>query len=143
MIAVVWALVKLHTTVVYNAVSIFTGELDTMQQMSSDQPAEHDDSGGPLPTQAEVLEAARRQLALTLRRGELVWVVDERYDEPHTTWFIDAVRLGAQGRWVRQRHRYDGQARTLYFLGERALSDQEFRAARTSGTPFEVAAWQS
>jgi hypothetical protein len=95
-----------------------------------------------LPSPDESLDEARRHLAHVLRLGELVWIVEERYDAPTTTWDIDAVRLGAQGRWVRQRHRYDGQAQTLYFLGERALSDQEFRKARQSGTPFDVAAWQ-
>ncbi|MFO7169039.1 MAG: hypothetical protein DIU80_013540 [Chloroflexota bacterium] len=95
-----------------------------------------------LPTPEESLAEAHRRLARVLRRGELVWIVEERYDAPHTTWYIDAVRLGAQGRWVRQRHRYDAQAETLYFLGERPLSDQEFRAARQNGTLFDVAAWQ-
>lgn len=95
-----------------------------------------------LPTREESLETARRRLALTLGRDELVWSVAERYDEANTTWYIEIVRQGAQGRWVRQRHRYDAQAGTLYFLGERALSDEEFRNARRAGTPFDAARWQ-
>jgi hypothetical protein len=95
-----------------------------------------------LPSREESLDAARRQLAHRLSAAELVWLVGERYDEPQTTWYIDMARLGAQGRWVRARHRYDGQAETLYYLGESALSDAEFRAVRRSAAPFDVAAWQ-
>jgi hypothetical protein len=81
-------------------------------------------------------------MALTFRRGELIWTVSEQYNEHDLAWNIDVVRQGAQGRWVRQRHRYDGQAATLYFLGERALTDEEFRAARAASTPFDVDAWK-
>lgn len=95
-----------------------------------------------LPPPNESLAAARRQLAHRLNPAEAVWTVSERYDEAQTAWDLDVVRLGAQGRWVRMRHRYDAQAETLYFLGERALSDEELRAARSSGTPFDVAGWQ-
>ncbi|HWQ12782.1 MAG TPA: hypothetical protein VNL77_08280 [Roseiflexaceae bacterium] len=98
------------------------------------------DSTFTLPSREDSLAAARRQLAHILRRDELVWVVSERYDEAKTTWDIDIVRQGAQGRWMRQRHRYDAQAGTLYFLGEAALSDEEFRSSRRSGTRFEVGA---
>jgi hypothetical protein len=96
-----------------------------------------------LPTREDALDAARRELAHKLSPGELVWVAAERYDDEQTMWQLDVVRLGAQGRWVRMRHRYDAQAETLYFLGESALSDEEFRRARQSGTPFDVAAWQA
>jgi hypothetical protein len=92
-----------------------------------------------LPSRDESLAAARRELAHKLTPGELVWVTTERYDEPQTMWYLDVVRLGAQGRWVRMRHRYDAQAETLYFLGESPLTDAEFRAARQNGTPFDVA----
>ncbi|MEN9934474.1 MAG: hypothetical protein RLZZ387_1053 [Chloroflexota bacterium] len=95
-----------------------------------------------LPSREESLDAARRQLATRLRPDELVWVIDERYDEPLTMWYIDVLRLGAQGRWMRQRHRYDAQAATLYFLGESALPDAELKGARRSGTPFDVATWK-
>lgn len=91
-----------------------------------------------LPSREESLAAARRQLAHRLSPGELVWLLSERYDEAQTTWYIDAARLGAQGRWVRTRHRYDGQAETMYYLGESALSDAEFRAVRRSSQPFDV-----
>jgi hypothetical protein len=92
-----------------------------------------------LPSRDEALAAARRELARKLVPGELVWITNERYDAPQTMWYLDAVKLGVEGRWVRMRHRYDAQAETLYFLGESPLSDAEFRAARQHGTPFDVA----
>jgi hypothetical protein len=68
--------------------------------------------------------------------------MDERYDPTTPAWNIDIVRQGATGRWMRQRYRFDEQAQVLYFLGESALSDAEFRAARRNGTVFPVPDWQ-
>jgi hypothetical protein len=100
------------------------------------------DTAFALPSAEASLAEARRRLAHTLSRDELVWTASERYDDPSTTWFIEVVRQGAQGRWVRQRHKYDAQAATLYFLGESALGDEEFRQARRAGQAFDVAALQ-
>ena len=98
--------------------------------------------GFDLPTPEEGLIEGKRRLALTFDRTELVWLVGERYDPTTPAWIIDVVRQGASGRWMRQRHRFDEQAKVLYYLGESALSDEEFRAARRSGTIFPVAEWQ-
>jgi hypothetical protein len=93
------------------------------------------------PAEASRREA-RRRLALTLARDELVWVLQEHYNPQQTLWHIDVMRSGAGGRWVRQRYRYDAQAEILYFLGESALSDEQFQKARSSATIFPIAELQ-
>jgi hypothetical protein len=98
--------------------------------------------GFELPTPEEGLAEAKRRFALTLRRSELAWLMQERYDPTTPAWNLDVARMGADGRWVRQRSRFDEQAQVLYFLGESSLSDTEFRAARKQGQIFPVAEWQ-
>jgi hypothetical protein len=98
--------------------------------------------GFELPTPEEGLVEAKRRIAQTFRRNELVWLVEERYDPTTPAWNIDLVRQGAIGRWVRQRARFDEQAQVLYYMGETPLSDAEFRAARKQGQAFPVAEWQ-
>ena len=98
--------------------------------------------GFDLPTPEEGLVEAKRRFALTLRRSELAWLIQEQYDPTTPAWNIDVARMGANGRWVRQRSRFDEQAQVLYFLGETPLSDAEFRAARKQGQIFPVAEWQ-
>jgi hypothetical protein len=88
-----------------------------------------------LDPQAGVAEA-RRRLGRTFRPGELVWQLGERFDPQTPAWSLDVLRQGANGRWVRQRYRYDMAAEVLYFLGESPLSDAEFRDARASGALF-------
>jgi len=110
---------------------------DTLQRVPN-----KDVHGFDLPTPEEGLAEAKRRLARIFRRDELVWLMDERYDPITPSWLIDIVRQGATGRWVRQRYCFDEQAEVLYFLGERALGDAEFRAARREGSLFPVADWQ-
>jgi hypothetical protein len=98
--------------------------------------------GFDLPTPEEGLAEAKRRIALTLRRSELAWLLQEKYDPTTPAWNIDVVRMGANGTWVRQRARFDEQAQVLYFMGETPLSDAEFRAARKQGQIFPVAEWQ-
>ena len=98
--------------------------------------------GFDLPTPEEGLAEAKRRIAQTFRRNELVWLVEERYDPTTPAWNIDMVRQGAAGRWVRQRGRFDEQAQVLYYMGETPLSDAEFRAVRKQGQIFPVAEWQ-
>jgi hypothetical protein len=98
--------------------------------------------GFELPTPAEGLIEAKRCLALTFRRSDMVWLVAETYDPTTPAWLIDVVRQGAAGRWVRQRSRFDEQAQVLYYLGETPLSDAEFRAVRQKYPVFPVADWQ-
>ena len=50
--------------------------------------------GYDLPTPEEGLIEAKRRLALTLRRSELVWLLQERYDPTTPAWNIDVVRHG-------------------------------------------------
>lgn len=95
-----------------------------------------------VPTREEAYQEARRRLAHALRTDEQVWLVEERYDERQTTWWLSIVRRGAQGRWFQQRYRYDGQAATIYYLGERILSGDELAAARRAATVFAVSEWQ-
>lgn len=97
--------------------------------------------GFDLPTPEEGLAEAKRRLAQIFRRSELVWLLQERYDPGTPAWNIDLARMGANGRWVRQRARFDEQAQVLYFMGETPLSDSEFRAARKNQI-FPVAEWQ-
>ena len=98
--------------------------------------------GFDLPTPEEGLVEAKRRFALTLRRSELVWLLHEQYDPTTPAWNIDVARMGANGRWVRQRSRFDEQAQVLYYLGETPLSDAEFRAVRQKYPVFSVAEWQ-
>ena len=98
--------------------------------------------GFDLPTPEEGLTEAKRRIAQTLRRSELVWLLQEKYDPTTPAWNIDVARMGANGSWMRQRARFDEQAQVLYFLGETPLSDTEFRAARKQGQIFPVAEWQ-
>lgn len=98
--------------------------------------------GFDLPTPEEGLVDAKRRLALILRRSEMAWLVGETYDRVTPAWLLDVVRQGALGRWVRQRVRFDEQARVLYYLGETPLSDAEFRAVRRNTPVFQVADWQ-
>jgi hypothetical protein len=98
--------------------------------------------GFDLPTPEEGAIEAKCRLALTFRRGDMVWLVAENYDPTTPAWNIDVVRQGATGRWVRQRSRFDIQAQVLYYLGETPLSDAEFRAVRQKYPVFPVAEWQ-
>ncbi|HEU5099242.1 MAG TPA: hypothetical protein VFU22_09495 [Roseiflexaceae bacterium] len=98
--------------------------------------------GYELPTPEEGLVEAKRRIAQTMRRSELVWLMQERYDPTTPAWNIDVVRQGMNGSWVRQRARFDEQAQVLYYMGETPLSEAEFRAARKQGQIFPVAEWQ-
>jgi hypothetical protein len=98
--------------------------------------------GFDLPTPEEGLAEAKRRLALTFRRSEMVWLVGETYDPTTPAWNLDCVRQGAIGRWVRQRSRFDEQAQVLYYLGETPLTDAEFRAVRRQYPVFPIAEWQ-
>ena len=113
-----------------------------MTQDASQRSPNQDALGFDLPTPEQGLVEAKRRLALTFRRSELVWLAAEQYDPTTPAWNIDVVRQGAAGRWIRQRARFDEQAQVLYYLGETSLSDAEFRAARQKGTIFPVAEWQ-
>jgi hypothetical protein len=105
---------------------------------SAGQAPNQDAHGFKLPTPEEGLAMAKRRLARTFKRSELVWLMETRYDPTTPAWVIDVVRQGTVGRWVRQRYRFDEQAEVLYWMGERTLSDEEFREARRSGTIFPV-----
>ncbi|GEM_PF-705980 len=96
----------------------------------------------PIPSQDQARNDALHQMAKSFQANEQIWLVEQNYDDAHTTWLLDVVRRGAMGHWVRQRYRFDGQAETLYFLGERTLSAAEVSAARAAGSPFPVAEWQ-
>ena len=98
--------------------------------------------GFDLPTPEEGLIEAKHRLALTFRRSDMIWLVAETYDPATPAWNLDFVRQGAAGRWVRQRSRFDEQARVLYYLGETPLSDAEFRAVRQKFPVFPIAEWQ-
>jgi hypothetical protein len=111
-------------------------------QNPSQRVPNRDALGFDVPTSEEGLAEAKRRLALTCRRSEMIWLIGERYDPATPAWNLDVVRQGAIGGWVRQRYRYDEQAKVLYYMGESALSDAEFRDARRSGAVFPVADWQ-
>src|SRR5579859_5254327 len=89
-----------------------------------------DNLGFVLPTPEAGRKLARQRLSATFQKGELVWLLGEHYDANTPAWNIDILRQGASGQWVRQRYRFDEQAEVLYFMGESALSDSEFRLAR-------------
>lgn len=98
--------------------------------------------GFDLPTPEQGLAEAKRRLALTFRRSDMIWLVAETYDPTTPAWNLDFVRQGATGRWVRQRSRFDEQAQVLYYLGETPLTDAEFRAVRQKYQVFPIAEWQ-
>ena len=72
-------------------------------------------------------------LAHTFRSGELVWLVDEQYVAEGPTWRVTLIRQGPQGRWMRQRQRYDIPSQVLYFVGEQPISDADLATARQMG----------
>jgi hypothetical protein len=113
-----------------------------MTQDPSQRVPNLDALGFELPTPEEGLREAKRRLALTFRRNELIWLMAERYDPTTPAWNIDVMRQGANGQWVRQRSRFDEQAEVLYYMGETPLRPEEFRAARKQGQIFSVADWQ-
>lgn len=84
------------------------------------------------------LVEGKRRLARLLRPGELAWLLSQQYDAT-IGWRLDLLRQGALGGWVQQRSRYDEHAGVLYFLGESALSDAEFREMRRRAKPFPEA----
>lgn len=94
-----------------------------------------------LPTPEAGRAEARSRLAATFRQGERVWLLSEQYGQEQGTsvWVIDILIQGSNGRWMRRRYRFDEQAHVLHFLGEHALNDAEFRAARRSATIFPSA----
>jgi hypothetical protein len=82
---------------------------------------------------AEPAAGLERALAHLLRSGEAVWLVEQRYEAPTSSWIVGIVRQGSQGRWVRRRYRYDSIVDVLFFLGERQLSDRELASAQAAG----------
>jgi hypothetical protein len=89
-----------------------------------------------LPTPEVGLQEAKQRLARTLRPGELVWLLGEQFDPSIPVWTLELLRQGDAGSWVRRRYRFDEHAQVLFFLGEQALSDAEFRETRRTGTLF-------
>ncbi len=79
-----------------------------------------------------------RALAMAFKPHELVWLVHEQYDTAHNAWIVDVVRQTIEGRWMRQRYRYDGLNRVIYFLGEHPVSDDDLTELRRTGTVFPV-----
>lgn len=79
-----------------------------------------------------------RALATAFKPHELVWLVHEQYDAANNAWIVDVVRQTQQGCWMRQRYRYDGLNRVIYFLGERTISDHDLAELRRTGTVFPV-----
>jgi hypothetical protein len=96
--------------------------------------------------QTSSAEAGKRngfhRLALTLRRDEQVWMIDERHDTKHDLWYLTILRIGAGGQWARQRYRYEPESDVLYYIGETTLSDDQFRTTRAKAQPFLIATWQ-
>jgi hypothetical protein len=107
-----------------------------MTQDSTPHLSSLDVHGHELPTPEQGLIEAQRRMARTFRDNERVWLVGTRYDPVLPGWLVDIVRQGATGRWVRQRYLFDESAKILHFRGESALSDAEFRLARSQGMPF-------
>lgn len=101
--------------------------------MQSTQSATHTDGAEPAPPPER-----DRALATMFRENELVWLVGEQYEPVGGFWSVDVVRQGLQGRWMRQRYRYDQYTGVIYFLGERPASDEELASLRHSGKVFPV-----
>lgn len=96
------------------------------------------DVPGYAPPEDVMQAEGRRRLAHTFQTGELVWLLGERFEPMMPAWDMDILRQGSNGRWMRQRYRFDAQAEVLHFLGEDALDDAGFRAARRRGTRFPL-----
>lgn len=94
----------------------------------------------PVPDSLEaVLEQRDRTLATLFKPGELVLQVGETYDPVMHTWTIDIVRMGIQGRWMRQRYTYDVARAIVYFFGESSLSEEAFGALRREAKVLQQA----
>lgn len=91
-----------------------------------------------VPTREQALNQTIEHLAHSFGRNEQIWVISRKYDPDQVVWLVDVVRRGSMARWVRQRYRYDAQAETLYFMGERILSSAELAEARRTGTLFPI-----
>ena len=87
----------------------------------------------PSSASIDVRDDRNRALAHLFMPGELVWVLEERYEAPTSSWTIVLMRSGPQARWMRQRYRYDSAVDVLFFLGERPLNDEEAAQARRIG----------
>jgi hypothetical protein len=104
--------------------------------------AEMESYGLPVPLAEASRRSARIAVARLLRRDELVWLLTERYNAEIGVWQLELLRTGGGGRWVRQRYHYDSQAETIYYMGESALDDAAFRAARAGASAFPIAELQ-
>lgn len=93
-------------------------------------------NGLGLPDPEASRAEARRRITATFRKGERIWLLKEQHNPEIPAWDIDILRPGLSGRWMHQRYRYDTIAGVLYFFGEHALSDAEFREARRNAKPF-------
>jgi hypothetical protein len=95
-------------------------------------------SNGNYSSETDVETKTRRNQALKtlLKPGEMAWRVAESYDPFGPSWRVDIVRLGKEGRWMRQRFKYDIPTGIVYFFGESALSDEEVSVLRRQGTLF-------
>jgi hypothetical protein len=69
-------------------------------------------------------------LGMLLKPGETVWLLEERYEAPTSSWVMTIVRQDAQARWMRQRYRLDAAVDVLFFLGERPMNEDELATVR-------------
>lgn len=104
--------------------------MDTQDAQSLEAAPEFDD---------ESKRARDRAFAHMFRPGELVWQLGERYDEWSTSWRVDFLRQGQQGRWMYYRYHYDVPTGVIYFMGTRPIEDDtELARLRRSGRVFRL-----
>lgn len=84
----------------------------------------------------EAIARRNRHLATMFKDGERVWLACETYDPQANAWLLDVVRQVEQGRWMRQRFRYDVPTGVIFFFGIRPVSDEELASLRHEASVF-------
>ncbi|MCU0492658.1 MAG: hypothetical protein MUD01_13785 [Chloroflexaceae bacterium] len=91
-----------------------------------------------MTTDAVAIAVRDSAFASMFRSGEKVWLVHEARLPADEGWLLEFVRLGPQGRWMRQRYRYDAVAGVVHFRGETPVADEELPALRRNGRRVEL-----
>lgn len=77
--------------------------------------------------------ARDERILAMLKPGEQIWLLEEHYDPEQETWRIDILRQESQGKWLRQRYRYDTINRNVYYAGSRPVPTSDLAQLRRNG----------
>lgn len=84
------------------------------------------------------VDTAARDLTFRkmFRDNETTWLLEEQYNAQDAVWRLDFLREGEQGRWMRQRYKYDVLRGVVFFMGESPIPDEQLRQLRRAGRRF-------